>query len=457
MPKTLRGRLVLGVLLPALLAFVALIALAVSAARSTLELELGARLRHTAAATAAQLPSGLIARFAPENTRTRSNLMARLEKVHHRIECRRVFLVDLEGRSLVDTAPDAPAPGQLDRALVEDQIELARVGRGQSASSVLYSAGGTRFMRGFAPVFHQDKVVAVVGVEASAASFDALDAMGAYLTGTGTVALVLLALVALYFGRAVTAPLKALDEAARRIGDGELDATVEIGRGADELRHLGATMESMRVALLQRDRELQLMLGGIAHEVRNPLGGMALFTGLLREDLHDRPDELALLARVEKELSALERVVEEFLSFARREPPSVSPVALSELVEAVADHVQIPVRLDGETTLQVDRQQLRRLLLNLVKNAAQAGATQVEITALDGGFEVTDDGPGVPEQSVAHIFDAFFTSKEKGTGLGLALCRKIARAHGGELKLLNPGVPGARFELTGLSPPHREA
>ncbi len=447
-PKTLRGRLALGVLLPALLAFVALIALALIAARTTLETELGARLRHTAGATAALLPSGLIARFSAENTRTHTNLRARLGKVRDQIDCRRLFLVDLNGHAIADTDGQAPLPGEVDRSLVEDRAELEQVAHGESTASVLYAANGVRFMRGFAPVHHQGAVVAVVGIEASAASFDALDALGAYLSGTGTVALVLLALIALYFGRAITAPLKELGLAARRIGDGNLDEKVEILDGADELRQLGNTMETMRAALLQRDRELQLMLGGIAHEVRNPLGGMALFTGLLKEDLQGRPDELELLERVEKELGALERVVEEFLSFARREPPALTPTRLSDLIEQLSGLGLINIVSSAEILLSCDPLQMRRVLLNLIHNAAQAGATQVEILPAEGGFEVRDDGPGVPVEAAERIFDAFFTSREKGTGLGLALCRKIAHAHGGTLELMNPGAPGARFRVT---------
>ncbi|MCA9547232.1 MAG: HAMP domain-containing histidine kinase, partial [Myxococcales bacterium] len=188
----------------------------------------------------------------------------------------------------------------------------------------------------------------------------------------------------------------------------------------------------------------------IAHEVRNPLGGMELFVGLLEDDLQDRPDELELLTRVKKELGQLKRVVEEFLAYARRAPIERQPVALGELIFELAmgaGDLQVRLEGDADAVLQADPGQLKRLLLNLIRNAGQAGATTVTVTPTGQGLVVQDDGPGVPAAQAEQVFDAFYTTREKGTGLGLALCQRIAEAHGGGLTLDNPGQPGARFTL----------
>ena len=226
------------------------------------------------------------------------------------------------------------------------------------------------------------------------------------------------------------------------------DAPIRLQGGARELRRLAATMDDMRDALRTRDRELQMMLGGIAHEVRNPLGGMRLFVGLLREDLSENPEELALLSRVQTELETLERIVEEFLDFAHHRAPVRSWVALDVLVTEV--DALVPISVSGEDLgeLELDRDMFRQVLLNMARNAHQAGATTLRVEVVADGLRLTDDGPGIPQGPAGQIFDAFFSGREKGTGLGLALCKRIIDAHGGHLRLANPGAPGAVFTIS---------
>lgn len=460
-PRSLRGRMALAFLTPAAAFLAALIGLAFFAARATLEDEVGARLAGTAAASAALVPTGLVARFQPGQERTHANLVARLQKVVESTGVRRAFITTLDGRSLADTAADAPTPGEPDRDLAQDRYELTRVGLGETVSSVLYEGrDGVRYKRGFAPIHHEGALVGVLGVEGSAASYGGLDRLRTYMLGLGAVALAALAGMILAFSRALTAPIRSLAGAAQRIGAGALDEPVRVetsDAAGEEVAVLARTMEEMRDALLRRDRELQMMLGGIAHEVRNPLGGMELFAGLLREDLAEQPEQLALLARIEGELGNLKRVVEEFLAYARRAPVEKDAVSLAEILFEVAMLAGIDAACDPQdAVVAADRDQLRRLLLNLLRNARQAGATRVDVRVEGDAVVIRDDGPGIPAETADRIFDAFFTTREKGTGLGLALCRRIALAHGGALALENPGEAGARFRLVLPARPARQ-
>lgn len=450
LPRSLRARMLLSVLLPALVFVGAIVGLGTFAARSSLEDEIGMRLRDTAATAAVSLPTGLVARFSPDKARTHQNLLGRLQRVAEVSGARRVFLVAPDGRSIADTAADAPAPGEPDRELAQDRYELDRVAKGETAASVLYTGlDGVRYKRGYAPVVHEGAVVAVLGVEGPAANYAALDALQRYLVALGALALLALAALVILFSRALTAPLDRLAAASARIGAGDLDAPIAVRGGAVEIGQLARTMDEMRDALLRREREMQLMLGGIAHEVRNPLGGMKLFVGLLGEDLADRPDEAEMLGRIERELNTLERVVEEFLAYARQSPLDVGPVPLGALCVELSGLVGIAVDGPSDDTrpVQGDREQLRRLLLNLARNAQQAGATTLTVARTADGFTVSDDGPGLPPEVAERAFEAFFTTREKGTGLGLALCRKLVEAHGGRIALA-PSDAGARFEIS---------
>ncbi len=446
----MRRRFALAAALPALVSLAAMALVADSLARRALEDELSARLVAAAQAAAAALPADRVARLVPgdEGTRTYGHVRARLEAVA-RATGTRLFVVRADRSALADSAGSARI-GEPVLALERDRVEIAEAARGRAgASQVLFEGSdGRLYKTGYAPLRDPGgEVVAVVGADGTAASFQTLRRFRRLLATVAVGGAVLGALVAALAALSVTRPLTRITEAARRIARGDLETPLWKRRRKDEIGTLRDTIEEMRKALHARDEERETLLAGIAHEVRNPLGALDLFAGLLAEELAQRP-EAAHVARIRAELASLSKVVEEFLDYARARPPVREDVDLRLLVAEVADLAQplaaerrVSLGVEGGGSARADREQLRRALLNLVRNAVEAApaASEVEVAArAEGGeavVEVRDRGTGLAKEARASLFRPFFTTKERGTGLGLALAKKVADAHGGALAL----------------------
>lgn len=468
--RSLRSRLLAAFLLPALALFALGGAFGYVVSRRILEDELGRSLSAVAAAAASQVSPERLLSIEPEDdvhgTRTWRNVHGLLSEVQRATGARRVFAFDARGRMRVDSGGALPVGAEVPE-LLRDRLELQRVFAGERAySQVLFEGpGGRLYKTGYAPIRQEGGVVGAVGVEGSADFFGPLALLWRGYAALFAVALVAIGLTALGTARTLTAPLRRLMAAALRIGQGDLEtqvpreATLEIGTLATEL-------ESMRQALESRDRQLKMMLAGVAHEVRNPIGGIELFAGLISEELAGQGPAAAEarqhVQRIQREIAYLKRIVEEFLAFAREQRLSLSPLEADGLLESArrlveAEAVEKQVRVGVQAapaTLHGDHALLVSCVGNLVKNAIQAAPAGSEVQlvgAAAGGryrIEVRDGGPGIPPELQEKVFEPFFTTREKGTGLGLPLARKIAQAHQGELTLASrPGSTAFTLEL----------
>ncbi len=451
--KLLR-KLLLATLLPTLLALALFGVLAHEVARRTLEDELGKRLGAVAAGTAALILPQQISAITEgdEGLATYANLLRRLDEAKQRFGVRRVALVarDLTGRGDTDRRIALGAPAH---ELGADRIEIEQAASGAPASSPLFwGLDGLPYKRGYAAV-GAPQATGFVVVEGSADYFVALAAFRRWLLAGGVLGLGCIVLLTSGLARRITGPVGRLTEAAERIGRGDLAASVAV-ETRDEVGLLAARLDEMRAALRARDERLQMMLAGIAHEVRNPLGGLELYAGLLREALVGNPDRLAEVARIEREIGHLNAVVNEFLDYARRPAIEATVLSLLPLLTEVAEvsaGAGVRVEVDGDLQVMGDRTQLRRAFMNLARNAATAagptGKVVLAARRVQGAVEceVRDNGAGVSDDLKAKIFAPFFTTREKGTGLGLAFARDIVRDHGGDLAVDRAAEGGARF------------
>lgn len=243
------------------------------------------------------------------------------------------------------------------------------------------------------------------------------------------------------------------------------DRWVEAEVGQKTVHHVE---QERRTVGSRSRRSLEDLSASIAHEIRNPITAAKSLVQQMGEDpASDENLEYAGLAL--SELDRVERSISHLLRYAREEEPRFEPVSLRAIAEAAAAGLRdraeafgipIHVAFDGEGRLRGDAEKLRRVIENLIANAidAQAGAgTPMPRIELQGGrnlagdevwLRVIDDGPGIRAEERERIWSPFFTTKEGGTGLGLALSRKTVEAHGGRIELLTDPGRGTEFVLT---------
>lgn len=485
--RSIAARLFWAVGVPAALIVVVLGALAwrttTTAVQDSLARELRATVQAAASSVSVRSASTLIE--GSEDTAAYRRTVARLRQIASFTGSSRVLLVDESERVLADhdgsIAIGTPAP-----RVALDRVELASARAGTPAVSAPFVLDdGRRFLAAYArlPAPQDDLAGAdgerafpaiVLVLEAPAVALDATDATARRVAVLVALAVLLVAASSLVVARTITRPLLRLALEAERLGKGELHEALAMPAGDDEVARLGATLESMRRALVDRDAERQMMLAGIAHEVRNPLGGMELFSGLLEEGLAELPaesvgapvkDELVNQAqRVRKELRYLTGVVNDFLAFARDTPLQKEPVDVAALLDDVATlcrregAARLEVRSEGAGAVELDRNRIKQALLNLVENALAAtppdGTVTLGAARRDGRLLLTvdDTGKGMDAATLERIWTPFFTTKEKGSGLGLPLVRKLARDHGGDAEVTS--APGAGTRVV-LALPHR--
>ena len=299
-------------------------------------------------------------------------------------------------------------------------------------------------------------------------------------------ATMLLAVISILVGVAVmfiatrtVRPLRRLAERAKEIARGDYEQRVDAS-ARDEIGALGREFNAMAGALQEREQQLirseRLATVGkiaaqITHEVRNPLSSIGLNAELLEEvvaGLEGTPAQLdeakALVRAIVKEVDRLAEITEEYLRFARLPRPRLEPEDLTEIITALAAFlspelrragVELVVDLPPLPPIAADENQLRQALLNLLRNAteAMAGAgggrlsvaATVEPRALE--ISVTDTGPGIAAEHLDKIFDPFFSTKERGTGLGLALTQQIIAEHGGRITVETELGRGTTFRV----------
>jgi signal transduction histidine kinase len=330
---------------------------------------------------------------------------------------------------------------------------------GESTSPLFFNEDEGRYYKfAFVRVEHGP---ALLGLLAPADYMEPLEAFRRAVILGSFVSLMVAALLAWFLAVRVTGPLDRLGRAAVRIQRGRMDEEVGEERGV-ELGRLSRAMERMRGGIMRRDEQLRLMLAQVAHEIRNPLGGLELFASAAAET-EEAQERGRLLGKVRSEIVALNRIIDDFLTFARplraedrlhdiRGPVQEAVELVELLVREGGGNVEVEFP-QGALLARADPEHVKRIALNLLRNAAQAGQNIRICGESQRGeviISVKDDGPGVPKELEDRIFEPFVTDKEQGAGLGLAIVKRVVEGNLGRVELANgsgQSGEGAEFRV----------
>jgi two-component system sensor histidine kinase MtrB len=292
----------------------------------------------------------------------------------------------------------------------------------------------------------------------------------AWLTGGG--ALVVAMLLAMLAARGVLRPVRELEAAATRLGQGDLTTRLAV-KGADELAGVSATFNNTAAALQNHVGELRRMesearrfVADVSHELRTPLAAMTAVADVLDEEAETLPPDAAQAARlVSQETKNLTRLVTDLIEITRFDSGRATlltddvdvALAITSTLTTRGWADEVETRLPPGIRATLDPRRLDVVVANLVANALTHGAPPVRITLTANNdwlaIQVTDQGPGLAPEVLPNVFHRFYKadtarSRSPGSGLGLAIARENAHLHGGTLTAHNNPGAGVTFTLT---------
>jgi signal transduction histidine kinase len=299
----------------------------------------------------------------------------------------------------------------------------------------------------------------------------------------------LLGLAAWLVAREIVVPLRQLVGATHRLAHGETGVRVPVNQ-ADEVGELGRAFNDMSAALadatvrmkelhrLEIERASQLatvgeLAAGVAHEIKNPVVGVAGGLDLVRRRVGHDATLTAIIDEMERQLVRIQQALHDLLTFARPPAPTLAPVSANGVVERAVRLVQSAAERAGVTLeanldsraprFTADEDMIHQALVNVLMNAVQATSSGGRVTVTtraiidDDALEIdiTDTGRGMSVEEQEQVFRPFFTTRHTGTGLGLPITREIVQRHGGSVRL--ESAPGVGTTITLRLPLHLAA
>lgn len=275
-------------------------------------------------------------------------------------------------------------------------------------------------------------------------------------------------------------PLDELKETIARLREGDLAARVGFAKRTDDVGQLGRQFNEMIQQLAENRAEIERLhqremaraehlatigelAAGLAHEIRNPLAGIAGVVDVMGKELPAESSSRAVLPEVQDEIHHIQAILNDLLAYARPRSPAFHPADLNSTIEQAVSlaRQQVrtrPIEISFEPQKNLpevmhDPMQIQQVILNLLINGIQAIPKEgkVEVTSRREGelavVTIKDTGKGIPKDSLPKIFKPFFTTRTEGTGLGLPLAKGIVESHGGRIEVQSEPGRGAQFDV----------
>ncbi len=251
--------------------------------------------------------------------------------------------------------------------------------------------------------------------------------------------------------------LESYSQAAERLKESHDGLQLEVRRLREELASKNRQLERRK-----RLAALGEMAAGLAHEIRNPLGGIQLYANLLRRDLAGKPELVGIVDKMVTGIKSLDALVTDVLALTHTVQPKFTSADVAavvgsavELVGPQVDEKQSRIICQAPASLPAvcDPNMLHRAVLNLLRNAVEAAGTGGQVfvdlgtKGEDVFLQIADTGPGIDPAIADKIFNPFFTTKDTGTGLGLSIVHRIIEAHEGSIRVSKAQVGGALFTV----------
>jgi len=332
--------------------------------------------------------------------------------------------------------------------------------------SEIYQLDKNRYVKAAAiPVLTNQGSQVILVVWAGANYMAVINQMAGSLLWIMLASFIIAIAMTLVFSRSLIKPVRALSSYARSIQTNINSEPVQLHR-SDEFGDLNQSLIDMHQDIQKQEESARQLLAGIAHEIKNPLGGMEIYSGLLTQELAHLPPDAkfeeykSYLEKITEELQHLKLIVQEYLDYARPLKSVIETLSIADIYSDIAKilHPELTalnqsISLKGEAETLADRSKLHRVFLNLIRNGLEAsgenGTISIQVTEVVDSLEIDfiDSGTGIPEGDRERIFEPYFSTRDRGFGLGLSIVQSIVGELGGTIVVQKSDTEGTVFRM----------